>query len=106
MRLDIPVLLAGLAFASPALAKVTVVTTTQDPAAITRAVGGARVEVSALAKGYQDPHFLDAKPSYMLLLHNADLVEVIGLDLEIGYIGPIVQGARNEKIQPGRPGFL
>ena len=94
------------AVSPPAMAKLTIVTTTQDPAALTRAIGGERVEVAALAKGYQDPHFLDAKPSYMVLLHGADLVEVIGLDLEVGYIGPIVSGARNENILPGRPGFL
>src|SRR5512132_686156 len=89
-----------------ALAKVVVVTTTQDPAAITQAIGGDRVEVTALARGYQDPHFLDAKPSYILKLRGADLVEVIGLDLEIGYIGPLLSGSRNEKIAPGQPGYL
>jgi zinc/manganese transport system substrate-binding protein len=89
-----------------AAARVTVVTTTQDPAALTRAVGGDRVEVTALAKGYQDPHFLEAKPSYMVLLHQADLVEVIGLDLEVGYIGALLSGAHNETIMPGKPGYL
>ncbi|MBI5507777.1 MAG: zinc ABC transporter substrate-binding protein [Deltaproteobacteria bacterium] len=102
----VSIVLAVVSVVAPAAAKLSVVTTTQDPAAITRSIGGDRVTVTALAKGYQDPHFLDAKPSYMLLLHNADLVEVIGLDLEIGYIGPIVAGARNDKIQPGQPGFL
>jgi len=96
--------LAGLAPA--AHASLDVVTTTQDPAAITRAIGGDRVNVLSLCKGYQDPHYLDAKPSYMLKLHNADLVEVIGLDLEIGYIGPLLTGARNENIMPGQNGYL
>ncbi len=90
----------------PARAALQVVTTTQDPAAITRAIGGERVKVTALAKGYQDPHYLEAKPSYMLQLHRADLVEVIGLDLEIGYIGALLRGARNDNIQPGQAGFL
>jgi zinc/manganese transport system substrate-binding protein len=87
-------------------AKLRVVTTTQDPAAITRAIGGDRVSVTPLAKGYQDPHFLDAKPSYMLELNRADLVEAIGLELEIGYLPSLLAGARNPKVLPGQPGFL
>ncbi len=89
-----------------ALAKLTVVTTTQDPAALTRAVGGDRVDVTALCKGYQDPHFLDAKPSYMLALNKADLVEAIGLEFEIGWLPPLLNGARNPKVSPGNPGYL
>jgi ABC-type Zn uptake system ZnuABC Zn-binding protein ZnuA len=94
-------------FVSLALvAKLAVVTTTQDPAALTRAIGGDRVEVTALCKGYQDPHFLDAKPSYMLAINKADLVESIGLDLEIGWLPPLLNGARNPKVLPGAPGYL
>ena len=91
---------------TPAFAKVNVVTTTQDPAAITRAIGGDRVEVTALCKGFQDPHFLDAKPSFMLAMNRADLVEAIGLDFEIGWLPPLLTGARNPKVTPGNPGFL
>ena len=87
-------------------AKLRVVTTTQDPAALTRAIGGDRVSVTPLAKGYQDPHFLDAKPSFMLELNRADLVECIGLELEIGYLPSLLTGARNPKILPGQPGYL
>src|SRR5438874_13471877 len=89
---------------TPALAKIKVVTTTQDPAAITRAIGGDRVEVAALCKGYQDPHFLDAKPSFMLTIHNAGLVEQVGLELEVGYMPSLVPGSRNPKVQAGTPG--
>ena len=89
-----------------AYAKVNVVTTTQDPAAMTRAIGGDRVEVTALCKGFQDPHFLDAKPSYMLAINRADLVEAIGLDFEVGWLPPLLTGARNPKVTPGNPGFL
>ncbi len=92
--------------ARPALAKVDIVTTTQDPAALAAAVGGNHVDVTALAKGYQDPHFLEAKPSSMVKLNHADLVIAIGLDLELGYLPPLLAGARNEKIQPGSKGFL
>lgn len=83
-----------------------VITTTQDPGAITKAIGGDRVSVTTLCKGYQDPHFLDAKPSFMLDMNKADLLEVIGLGLEIGYIPSLITGARNEKINPGQPGYL
>lgn len=100
------VAVATVAFARPAAAKLVVVTTTQDPAALTRAVGGDRVDVTALARGYQDPHFLEAKPSFMVKLHRADLVEIIGLDLESGYLSALISGARNERITPGQKGFL
>ncbi len=89
-----------------ALAKVNVVTTTQDSAAITRAIGGDRVNVKALAKGFQDPHFVDAKPTFMVDLNRADLFIVIGLELEIGYAPSLVSGAHNDKIAPGQPGYL
>ncbi len=92
--------------AAPAAAKLNVVTTTQDPAAITRAIGGDRVEVTALCKGFQDPHYLDAKPSFMLAVNRADLVLAIGLDLEVGWLPPLLQGARNPRVMPGNPGFL
>jgi zinc/manganese transport system substrate-binding protein len=105
IRLCLPAL-ALLVAAAPAEAALKVVTTTQDPAAITRAIGGDRVEVKALAKGFQDPHFLDAKPTFMLDLNHADLVECIGLELEIGYLPPLIAGAHNDKINMGEPGFL
>lgn len=98
--------LAALLLASPAFAKLNVVTTTQDPAAITRAIGGDRVEVTALCKGYQNPHFLDAKPSYLLAINKADLVESIGLDFEIGWLPPLLNGARNPKVLVGTAGHL
>ncbi len=100
------VALAIVLGASPAFAKLRVVTTTQDPGAITRAIGGDRVDVTALCKGYQDPHFLDAKPSFMLAMNRADLVEAVGLDLEIGWLPPLLTGARNPKVQIGSPGYL
>ena len=105
---SISFLIALAAMLAPgwAHAKLRIVSTTQDPAALARAVGGDRVSVTALAKGYQDPHFLDAKPSFMLELNRADLVLSIGLDLEIGYLSALLGGARNPEILPGRPGHL
>ena len=64
------------------------------------------MEVFALAKGYQDPHFVEPKPSFILKLSKADLLIVAGLELEIGYLPPLIDQSRNEKIRPGGPGYL
>src|SRR5713226_9181528 len=98
MKLSLTLLAAAAAalLAGPAYARLNVVTTTQDPAALTRAIGGDRVEVKALCKGYQDPHFLDAKPTFMVALNRADLFVIIGLELEIGYAPPLIAGSHNE----------
>ena len=89
-----------------AQAKLRVVTSLQDLASIADAIGGERVETFALAKGYQDPHFVDAKPSFILKLSRADLLIVAGLELEIGYLPPLIDQSRNERIHPGSPGYL
>ena len=83
-----------------------VVTTTEDLAAIAREVGGDKVTVDALAKGYQDPHFVEAKPSFILKLHKADLLIAVGRELEIGWLPPLITQSRNAKIQPGADGYL
>src|SRR5713101_4550123 len=92
--------------AAPAFAKVQVVSSLQDFSSIAQSVGGDRVETFALAKGYQDPHFVDAKPSFILKLSRADLLIVAGLELEIGYLPPLIDQARNDKIKPGSRGYL
>ncbi len=86
--------------------KLRVVTTTTDLAAITRAVGGDKVEVTAIATGYEDPHFIAAKPSYMMAARKANLWIRVGLELEIGYEELILDGSRNAKIRIGTPGHL
>jgi zinc/manganese transport system substrate-binding protein len=86
--------------------KLRVVTTTTDLAAITRAVGGDRVEVTAIATGYEDPHFIAAKPSYMMAARKADLWIRVGLELEIGYEELILDGSRNARIRVSTPGHL
>ncbi|MBU0717766.1 MAG: metal ABC transporter substrate-binding protein [Planctomycetes bacterium] len=83
-----------------------VVTTTTDLAAIARAVGGDKVEVTAIATGYEDPHFIAAKPSYMMAARKADLWIRVGLELEIGYEELILDGSRNAKIRISTPGHL
>lgn len=92
--------------ATPALAQPKVVTTTEDLASLVREVGGDKVTVDALAKGYQDPHFVEPKPSFILKLHNADLLVAIGRELEIGWLPPLLTQSRNAKIQPGSAGYL
>src|SRR5436190_19459598 len=86
--------------------KLKVVTATEDLASLAREVGGDHVTVSSIGKGYQDPHFIEPKPSFLLLLKNADLLEVVGLELEIGWLPPLLDQSRNNKIRPGQPGYL
>ncbi len=83
-----------------------VVTTTQDMAAIAEAVGGEQVKVQSLTRGTRDPHFATAKPSMIRKVFRADLLLVIGADLEIGWLPPLLQSARNAQVLPGNPGYL
>jgi ABC-type Zn uptake system ZnuABC Zn-binding protein ZnuA len=92
--------------ASAADSKLTVVTTTEDLASLAREVGGDRIAVEAIARGYQDPHFVEAKPSFILKLQKADLLIVVGRDLELGWLPPLIQQCRNAKVQVGADGYL
>src|SRR6266481_9796880 len=103
----VPLVLAGAVFAAtPVHAAVNVVTTTEDLAAIAREVGGEKTKVESLSRGYQDPHFVEAKPSFVIKLHGADLLIAVGRELEIGWLPPLITQARNAKIQPGADGHL
>ncbi len=93
-----------LAIASPATAKLAVVATTPDLAALARAVGGDGVEVQAIARPTEDPHFVDGKPSYAKLLNQADVLIEGGAALESGWLPPLLTTARNPKIDTGAPG--
>jgi len=110
MRLSIRLMLFAAALvgvaARPAAAAVSVVATTEDLASLAREVGGDRITVVALAKGYQDPHFVDPKPSFILAVSRADLLIVVGRELELGWLPPLVTSGRNAKIQPGANGYL
>jgi zinc/manganese transport system substrate-binding protein len=99
-------LLSTLAVCGSAAAQLRVVATTPDLAAIAGAVGGQRVKVTALALHSQDPHFVDARPHLALELARADLLLVVGAELEVGWLPPLLTGARNDRIQPGAPGYL
>ena len=90
----------------PAQAKINVVASTPDLGSIAREIGGDRVEVTSLAKGTEDPHFVDAKPSFIRILNQAEVLIEGGADLEVGWLPPLILSARNPKIQLGRPGRI
>lgn len=91
---------------SPAFAGLKIITTTSDLRSITTEVAGSHASVDSIAKGTQDPHFIEAKPSFMVKASQADLVISNGLDLEIGWLPSILLGARNPKIRKGEKGNL
>jgi len=89
-----------------AASKLKVVGATTDMAALAEEVGGDRISVESIARGYQDPHFVEAKPSFLLKLRQADLLIVVGLQLEIGWLPPLITQCGNARIQVGAPGYL
>lgn len=91
---------------SPASAEVRVLTTTSTLRSVADIVGGGRIKSDSIAKGSQDPHYVEAKPSYMVKARDADLLIASGLDLEIGWLPNVLQGARNPKIQKSAVGYL
>src|SRR6266851_4324587 len=102
-------LLVGLASLAPSRAeakKLKVITSLTDLAALTQEVGGDKIDVESLAKGYQDPHFVEPKPSFLLKLRNTDLLILVGLELEIGWLPPLITQSGNGKIQPGGQGYF
>lgn len=101
LRITAAVLAAALLSPGRAAAAVDVVTTTEGLAALAREVGGDRVHVESLSRGVQDPHFVDANPMLAVKLRKAGLLVDVGLDLEIGWLPPLVNQSRNGEIQPG-----
>ncbi len=98
--------LAVLAWPVAAAGQLRVVTTTTDLKALAEAVGGDRVTVSSIANGTENPHFVQAKPSFMMLARKADLWIRVGMELEIAYERLIIEGSRNAKIRVGARGHL
>src|SRR6266853_6734739 len=92
--------------ASRAEGKLRIMTATTDLAALAQEIGGEKVDVESVARGYQDPHFVEAKPSFLLKLRHADLLIVVGLELEIGWLPPLITQSGNPKIQPASAGHL
>jgi zinc/manganese transport system substrate-binding protein len=108
MKTWIKVILAGLALmtAHPALADLKVATSLSDLASVAEFVGGKHVTAISLCKGYEDPHFVPAKPSLMKAIQNADVFVSVGLELDGGWLPLVIPGSRNPNIQPGSKGFI
>ena len=101
-------LFAALVIPAPSSAAgpLQVMTATSDIAALAQEIGGDKVTVESIARGYQDPHFVEAKPSFLLKLRKTDLLMVVGLELEIGWLPPLITQSTNPKIQVGGPGYF
>ena len=104
--LIVAAVIAALPSRPLASAALKIVTTTEDLASLAREVGGDKITVEALARGYQDPHWVEAKPSFSLKLNGANLLIAVGRELEIGWLPPLITQSRNPKIQPGSAGYL
>src|SRR5438270_13771351 len=87
-----------------AQAKLNVVATLPDFGSLAREIGGDKIDIVVLAKATEDPHFVDARPSFVVSLPNADVLFGGGAELEIGWLPPLLQNARNPKIEVGKPG--
>jgi ABC-type Zn uptake system ZnuABC Zn-binding protein ZnuA len=106
-RLGLLLLAGALALAPRAAeAQLKVVTSTTDLYDIAKEVGGNKIVATHIGEGYQDPHFIEAKPSFVLQMRNADVWAFVGLDLEIGWMPVLLDGARNPKIRQGGAGYL
>ena len=86
--------------------KIRIMTATTDLASLAQEIGGDKVDVESVARGYQDPHFVDPKPSFLLKLSKAELLIVVGLELEIGWLPPLITQSSNPRIQVGAPGSV
>ena len=98
--------LAAVLLALTAQAKLNIVVTTPDLAAIAKEVGGDQVEITTLARPTEDPHFVDARPSFIVKLNKADALVEGGAELEVGWLPPLLAGARNAKLASGQPGRI
>ncbi len=102
----IPAMLSAPSVAPTTVKRLNVVTTTPDLAALAREIGGDAVEVKTLAKPSEDPHFVDAKPSHIVTLNRADVLIEGGAELEIGWLPPLLESARNDRLAAGTPGLI
>src|SRR3954471_13390473 len=106
-RLFVIVLACTFVLTSSAEAKkLNVITSTTDLAALAQEVGGDKIDVESIARGYQDPHLVEGQPSFLLKLRHADLLVAVGLDLEIGWLPPLITQSGNPHIQPSARGYL
>jgi zinc/manganese transport system substrate-binding protein len=106
MKKIVLVLAAIVSFAFAAHGKLNVVATLPDFGSLAREIGGDKIDLVVLAKATEDPHFVDARPSFVVSLRNADVLIDGGAELEIGWLPPLLQNARNPKIEVGKPGRI
>jgi zinc/manganese transport system substrate-binding protein len=106
MKTKLPIILAALLLALAAQAKLNVVATTPDLGAIAKEIGGDAIALTTLAKPTEDPHFVDAKPSFIVKLNRADIIIEGGAELEIGWLPALLDQSRNEKLAAGAPGHV
>src|SRR5712671_1955964 len=99
-------LITAVLSASPALAKLNVVATTPDFGSIAKEIGGDHIDLATLAKPTEDPHFVDAKPSFIVKLNHADVLIEGGAELEIGWLPALLDQSRNPRLAPGGPGHV
>lgn len=100
------ILVFAVSWTSAAYAKLKIVASTPDLGSLAREIGKEKIKITNIARPTEDPHFVDARPSFMVKLNKADILIHGGLQLEIGWLPPLVMGARNNKIMPGQPGYL
>src|SRR6267143_5436637 len=96
----------GLLASVPAFADLKVATSLSDLASVAQFVGGKHVSAQSLCRGYEDPHFVPAKPSLMKAIQHANVFVSVGLELDAGWLPLVLPGSRNPKIQPGSSGFV
>jgi zinc/manganese transport system substrate-binding protein len=106
MKKNLLILAITVACAFPAHAKLNVVATLPDFGSLAREIGGDKIDIVVLAKATEDPHFVDARPSFVVSLRSADVLIDGGAELEIGWLPPLLQNARNPKIEIGKPGRI
>src|SRR5438105_9044562 len=104
MKKNLLILSTILACALSAQAKLNVVAALPDFGSLAREIGGEKIDIVVLAKATEDPHFVDARPSFVVSLRNADVLIDGGAELEIGWLPPLLQNARNPMIEVGKPG--
>ena len=104
MKRILLILSAVFASGVAAQAKLNVVATLPDFGSLAREIGGDKIDLVVLAKATEDPHFVDARPSFVVSLRNADVLIDGGAELELGWLPPLLQNARNPKIEVGKPG--
>jgi ABC-type Zn uptake system ZnuABC Zn-binding protein ZnuA len=99
-------LIGGDALAQGDARPLQVAVTTPDLGSLVREIGGDQVAVTVFAKGTEDPHFVEAKPSFIKTLSEADLFVEGGMEGEMGWAPVLLQNARNANVLPGGRGFL